>query len=107
METAKLYDALDLLGRILLSAIFLFDAWTEINNLPGGTHDARLVFNHNHRIARGAKLLRSIVAWRWVAVGNTVVPLISPRRGMALPVFPLKLLNCRRLKRSEYGVLHS
>ena len=25
METAKLYDALDLLGRILLSAIFLFD----------------------------------------------------------------------------------
>jgi putative oxidoreductase len=35
METAKLYDALDLLGRILLSAIFLFDAWTEINNWNG------------------------------------------------------------------------
>jgi len=35
METAKLYDALDLLGRILLSAIFLFDAWTEINNWSG------------------------------------------------------------------------
>jgi putative oxidoreductase len=35
METAKLFDVLDLLGRILLSAIFLFDAWTEITNWSG------------------------------------------------------------------------
>jgi putative oxidoreductase len=37
MDQIKLTGAIDLLGRLLLAALFLFDGWTVVNNYGGAS----------------------------------------------------------------------